>query len=98
MGAEVVCAGWIRFLSGTEFATLWGGVTRSRWRGKGLYRATVAHRARLAAERGATYLQVDASDDSRPILERLGFLQVTTTTPYVWSPQGSPSPLAGEVR
>jgi hypothetical protein len=30
---------------------------------------------------------VDASDDSRPILERLGFVAVTTTTPYVWSPR-----------
>jgi hypothetical protein len=29
---------------------------------------------------------VDASSDSRPILERLGFIAVTTTTPYVWSP------------
>ena len=32
------------------------------------------------------YLEVDASDDSRPILERLGFVAVTTTTPYIWSP------------
>ena len=28
----------------------------------------------------------DASDDSRPILERLGFVPVTATTPYIWSP------------
>jgi hypothetical protein len=46
----------------------------------------VAVRARLAAEQGYRYLQVDASDDSRPILERLGFNAVTITTPYVWSP------------
>ena len=31
-------------------------------------------------------LEVDASDDSRPILERLGFLPVATTTPYTWTP------------
>jgi hypothetical protein len=37
-------------------------------------------------QRGARLLQVDASDDSRPILERLGFVAVTTTTPYVWAP------------
>jgi hypothetical protein len=24
-GGEVVCAGWVRFESGTDFATLWGG-------------------------------------------------------------------------
>jgi hypothetical protein len=29
---------------------------------------------------------VDASDDSAPILRRLGFEAVTATTPYVWSP------------
>jgi hypothetical protein len=40
----------------------------------------------LAAQRGLQYLQVDASDDSRPILERLGFVAVTTTTPFIWSP------------
>ena len=40
----------------------------------------------LAATRGFGYLQVDASSDSRPILERLGFVAVTTTTPYVWTP------------
>jgi len=85
-GATVVCAGWIRFERGTEFATLWGGSTLSAWRRRGIYRATVAHRANVAAERGFRYLEVDASDDSRPILERLGFRAVTTTTPYVWSP------------
>ena len=46
----------------------------------------MAVRARLAAEHGYKYLHVDASDDSRPILQRLGFTAVTTTTPYVWSP------------
>jgi GNAT superfamily N-acetyltransferase len=85
-GDVVVCAGWVRFPSGTEFATLWGGATLPAWRGLGIYRALVAHRARLAAERGCRYIEVDASDESRPILERLGFVAVTTTTPYVWSP------------
>jgi GNAT superfamily N-acetyltransferase len=83
---EVVCAGWVRFERGTDFATLWGGGTLPVWRRRGIYRALVAYRASLAAERGFRYLEVDASDDSRPILERLGFTAVTTTTPYVWSP------------
>ena len=85
-GAAVVCAGWVRFVRGTEFATLWGGGTLPAWRRRGIYRAIVVYRASLAAQRGFRYLQVDASDDSRPILERLGFLAVTTTTPYIWSP------------
>jgi GNAT superfamily N-acetyltransferase len=85
-GGEVVSAGWIRFPRGTEFGTLWGGSTLPAWRGRGIYRALVARRARLAAELDRRYLETDASDNSRPILERLGFVPVTTTTPYVWSP------------
>ena len=85
-GDTVVSAGWIRFPAGTAFGTLWGGSTLTAWRGRGIYRSLVAHRARLALENGRSYLEVDASDDSRPILERLGFRPITTTTPYIWSP------------
>jgi GNAT superfamily N-acetyltransferase len=87
-GDDVVCAAWIRFAAGSEFASLWGGGTLPDWRGRGIYRAIVAYRANLAAQRGFRYVQVDASDDSRPILERLGFVAVTTTTPFIWSPRG----------
>ena len=83
-GGLTVEAGWVRFPSETEFVTLWGGATLPAWRGRGIYRALVARRAKTAAERGRRYIEVDASDDSRPILERLGFVPVTTTTPYVW--------------
>ncbi|MEU3299125.1 GNAT family N-acetyltransferase [Streptomyces sp. NPDC006678] len=76
---------------GSDFAGLWGGGTVPRWRGRGLYRASVAHRARIAAERGYRYLQVDAMPSSRPILERLGFTALSTTTPYVHRP-GAPGP------
>lgn len=71
---------------GGRFAGLWGGGTVPEWRGRGLYRALVARRARVAAERGYRYLRVDASDMSRPILARLGFTQLSTTTPYVHEP------------
>ena len=48
----------------------------------------IAHKwFNLAAARGKRYLETDASDDSNPILQRLGFVPVTTTTPYVWSPK-----------
>ena len=83
---DVVCAGWIRFASGTDFATLWGGGTLPGWRRRGIYRALVAYRADLASTRGFRYLQVDASSESRPILQQLGFIAVTTTTPYIWTP------------
>jgi ribosomal protein S18 acetylase RimI-like enzyme len=84
--SEVVCAAWLVFRAGTEFASLWGGSTLPAWRGRGIYRALVAARAELAVARGVRFLHVDASDDSAPILLRLGFHAVTTTTPYVWSP------------
>ena len=86
--ALVVCAGWVRFHAGTAFASLWGGCTAPAWRGKGIYRALVGRRAGLAADRGYQYLQVDASPDSRPILERLRLRALTTTTGYVWTPAG----------
>ncbi len=86
-GDEPVCAGRVEFHQGTDFASLWGGGTLPQWRGRGIFRALVAHRARLAAERSFRYLLVDASAQSRPILERLGFVPLTTTTPYVLRPR-----------
>ncbi|HTJ66645.1 MAG TPA: GNAT family N-acetyltransferase [Actinospica sp.] len=85
-GDRPVCASRLELHQGTEFASLWGGGTVPEWRGKGVYKATVAYRARIAAARGYRYLQVDASDDSRPILARLGFQRLSTTTPYVYAP------------
>jgi GNAT superfamily N-acetyltransferase len=84
-GDTPVCASRVSF-DATDFAGLWGGGTLPEWRGRGIYRAMVGYRARLAAERGYRYLQVDASPMSRPILERLGFACLAMTTPYVWSP------------
>jgi GNAT superfamily N-acetyltransferase len=87
-GGQVVSAGWISFQPGSDFAGLWGGATLREWRRRGIYHALVAARAQLAADRGVPYLQVDASSDSAPILRRLGFAELTTTTPYVWTPPG----------
>jgi GNAT superfamily N-acetyltransferase len=87
VGDTVVSAGWLRYERHSEFAGLWGGSTLARWRRKGIYRALVAARARLARERGYHYLQVDASDNSRPILQRLGFIPLTETRPYVFAPR-----------
>lgn len=81
-----VCAARMELHPGTDFASLWGGGTVAAWRGRGIYRALVAHRARIAAELGYRYLQVDASSQSRPILQRLGFAVLSTTTPHVYQP------------
>ncbi|MFG3294252.1 GNAT family N-acetyltransferase [Streptomyces sp. NPDC048179] len=84
-GDEPVSAARMELVPGTRFAGLWGGGTVEGWRGRGVYRALVAHRARVAADHGYRYLQVDASAMSRPILERLGFHVLSTTTPYVFA-------------
>lgn len=52
------------------------------WRGRWVFRSLLALRAALAAARGYPYLQVDASPDSRPILKRLGFTELATTTTH----------------
>jgi len=83
---QVVSAAWLVRIPGTEFGGLWGGSTLEGWRHRGIYRALVAVRARAAESLGVRYLWVDASDDSRPILERLGLLPVATTTPWVSPP------------
>ena len=77
-----IAAGRVEFHPGTDFASLWGGGTVPAWRGRGVFRSLVAHRAALAAAQGFRYLQVDASADSRPILQRLGFVELATTTPF----------------
>ena len=87
-GETPIAAGRVEFHSGTDFASLWGGGTLAAWRGRGVFRSLVAHRAALASARGFRYLQVDASPDSRPILERLGFVELATTTPFI-HPGGS---------
>jgi GNAT superfamily N-acetyltransferase len=81
-GRTPVAAGRMDFHQGTDFASLWGGGTLAEWRGRGVFRSLVAYRAALAAKRGFRYLQVDASADSRPILRRLGFIELATTTPF----------------
>lgn len=83
-GDVPVSAARMELVPGTRFAGLWGGGTIDSWRRRGIYRALVAHRARVAAERGYRYVQVDATSQSRPVLARLGFEPLTTTTPYVY--------------
>ncbi|MFE9811570.1 GNAT family N-acetyltransferase [Streptomyces sp. NPDC005548] len=83
---EVVSAAWLLLTPGGTFAGLRGGTTVPPWRGRGIYRALIAARARLALARGAEHLHVDASRDSAPTLQRLGFRPATTATPYMWTP------------
>jgi len=80
---QPVSSGRVDLDPGVEFAGLFGGVTLPEYRGRGLYRATVARRAEIAREAGYRILYVDALPTSRPILERNGFVELTKTTPFV---------------
>lgn len=81
---EVITAGRLEPVAGTAFAGIWGGATRPAWRGKGVYRALTAARAREALVLGKTLIHSDSTDFSRPILEASGMVKVSTTTPYNW--------------
>ncbi|MEU4362178.1 GNAT family N-acetyltransferase [Promicromonospora sp. NPDC023987] len=81
---QIVTAGRLEPVAGTEFAGVWGGCTRPEWRGRGIYRALTAARARSALTLGKTMVHSDSTEYSRPILERYGFVKVSTTTPYAW--------------
>lgn len=80
-----VSAGRLEPVAGTDFAGIWGGSTVEEWRGRGIYRALTAARARSALRQGKTLIHSDSTEYSRPILERYGFVKVSTTTPYLWA-------------
>jgi predicted GNAT family acetyltransferase len=81
---RIVSAGRLEPVAGTDFAGIWGGATLPEWRGRGIYRALTAARARSALAQGKTLLNSDSTEFSRPILERAGLVKVSTTTPYHW--------------
>lgn len=84
---EMISAGRLEPVAGTEFAGIWGGSTLEAWRGRGIYRALTAVRARAALGMGKTLIHSDSTAFSRPILERAGLVRVSTTTPYRWQAQ-----------
>ena len=91
-GGEIVSAGRLEPVAGTRFAGIWGGATVAAWRGRGIYRALTAARARSALALGKTLIHSDSTEFSRPILERSGLLKVSTTTPYEWHPWNRSAP------
>ena len=75
---RAVASARAEFAPGRSFAGLWGGGTLPAYRGRGIYRALVKARAEEARRRGYRFLRVDARETSRPILERLGFIPLTS--------------------
>jgi GNAT superfamily N-acetyltransferase len=86
----------LEFAPETDFAVLFSACTLPAWRSRGVFRSLLAYAVSLAADRGFRYLQTDAFPDSRPILKRLGFVELGTTTPFIY-PGGAPRVEGGEV-
>lgn len=82
---RVVSAAWQFYLPPTRWVSLFGGSTLEQYRSRGYYTALIAARAREAVQRGYRFLNVDASPDSRPILEKHGFQQIGQSIEFDWS-------------
>jgi GNAT superfamily N-acetyltransferase len=80
-----VCGGRLEPVPNSDFVGIWGGATLPAYRGRGIYRAVLDARARSALAAGKKLVHSDSTEDSRPILERCGLIQVSTTTPYNWT-------------
>lgn len=81
-----VCSAWLRLPQSGDFGSLWAGSTLPEYRKRGIYSDISGVRVREAKERGLKYLFIDASDMSRPILEKQGFQFYAYTYPCKWKP------------
>lgn len=79
---EPAACGRVYFHPDSQFAGLYGGNTREKFRRRGLFTQIVAARIREAMDRGITSICVDALPTSEPILRKRGFQGVTYTQPF----------------
>lgn len=85
-GVGPVATSWMRRHQATSFASIWGAATLSPYRGRGIYSALVERHLATARMRGAGFMTVDANENSRPILERIGFQPLVEVQGFVWQP------------
>jgi GNAT superfamily N-acetyltransferase len=71
------------------FAGLYSASVTPAYRGQGIYRALIDVRLAAARDAGHEFAMVEALETSRPILERLGFLPLTTVQGWVWRPSAA---------
>lgn len=81
-GGEGVTSGYMFHHPDDPIALLCGGGTKRVWRQQHAYTLMLTVRAHAARARGAHYLAVEASAESRPILARLGFQPLSTLMFY----------------
>lgn len=77
---HLASVGWIRMYGGLGY--LFGGSTRPKYRKQGAFSALIEKRAEVAIKNSCRYLIVDASDESAPILNKLGFEKIGITIPF----------------
>ena len=75
-------SGWV---TGTTVG-LYNITTLEEARGRGLGNAVTARLMDIARERGCTDAVLHASEQGRPVYERLGFTYVCDVPQYVWMP------------
>ena len=73
-GGLAVSSAYLIHPPGIAMALLCGGATRANYRHRGVYHALIRTRAQAAAAAGVTTLCVDASSESAPVLQKLGFV------------------------
>jgi GNAT superfamily N-acetyltransferase len=78
----------VSFYQQGKFAGLVQAATLPDYRGRGFYTNLVAFRVQEAKRRGIRFLDADASPMSRPILEKLGFKQLTKAYSCTWRFKG----------
>jgi len=79
---QPVSSGYMFHQPGAPYALLCGGTTRTAWRRQRAYTSLLRARTLRAQARGASYLAVEASPESRPILAHLGFVPLSTLAFY----------------
>lgn len=85
-GPAPVGCGWVTLPPRRTFAHLFGGTVLPPHRGRGVYRALVAARARTARAAGLPWLVTDANAHSEPRLTRAGFTPIARRTEWVLDP------------
>jgi len=80
-----VGAAWAQFPARGQFASLWGGTVASAFRGRGVYTALLAARLQEAIHRGYGLLTIDATKQTRPLVEKFGFGLLTYAHSCYWS-------------
>ena len=84
LDGQPASAAWTYFPQHSQFASLWGGSTIREHRNQGLYTALLAVRLQEAVSHQVSYLTVDASPMSQPILDKFGFERIATSYPCKW--------------